>query len=1063
MNYLIGLDAGCASLGWSVIELNDEGNPVGLHSAGSRRFEAGVEGDISRGRDESKSAQRRAARGPRRNTMRRQRRIRKVFNVLSRAELLPKTGGDDHDARHAMFLELDKQLADELNLHTDRVATHVAPYTLRARALDEPLPAHALGRALYHLAQRRGFQSNMKAGRGDEKQGEVKTGIVELEALMDEANARTLGEYFAGLDADENRIRERWTSRQMFRDEFDMIWKAQQPHHPQLTDELRERLEEAIFHQRPLKSQKGLIGRCDLEPYKRRAPIACLAFQRFRLLQRVNDLEVETPDGEVRPLTADERRAALGVLTEEGDLTWKKLRDAIGLKKPKGAERNFEFNFEQGGDKKMVGARTTSRFARVLADTWHDLSPADQALLVDDVLAFEDEDQLARHLQQRWRLSEEQSLALVDIYLEPGYGNVSRRAARKLTAAMEDGTRLSTVRKELYPKSLKAQEAVNRLPPVDKFLPSLRNPTVARTLSEMRKVVNALIERHGKPAGVRIELARDLKRSRKDRERLTKQRDDNTKSRDSAKQRLLGELGAKYVTGRNILKVRLADECGWVCPFTGQGIEMHTLIGDSPQFDIEHIIPFSRSLDNSYINKTLCYHDENRHGKKNRTPHEAYSTTDKWEEILQRVKAFKGDAAKIKLQRFQAEELPDGEEFANRQLSDTRYLSRVAADYLATLYGGRGKEGQKTRVQASPGRVTALLRRAWGLNRLGLGDPDATDEKDRADHRHHAIDAFVVGVSSPAVVAAASKAASAAEAVYYDRDLLDDMDPPWEDFTPQVVGDALNQIVVSSRVDRKVNGRLHEDTILSKAYEIPDPKKANKKNPHPTKTVHHVRKKLESMSRGEAEEIVDPVIRKAVLDKLAAIGGEPKKAFADKNNHPYLMAKDGRLIPIHKARIRKADKTINVGGGSRLRRVAPGENHHMEIVAVLDKEGKVKKWEGYIVSRFEAMQRLRAAQATSERREIIRRDHGPGREFVCSLAGGEHVAIPDEKGRDQILRVTVISGQQVEFVDHKDARPITIRKKIPGARIRYSIDKLRKANARKVQITPLGEIRPAGD
>lgn len=1059
LRYALGIDAGCASIGWAVVLLDKNDNPEGLHATGVRRFDAGVEGDITRGRDESKSRQRREARGPRRNTMRRQRRMRKVFNALQKAGLLPESTADDHDARHALFLKLDQELGEQYGLRDDHVLAQVAPYHLRAAALDEPLPAHALGRALYHLAQRRGFQSNLKANRGDEEEGKVKAGISELEKLMDRANARTLGEYFAGIDPEERRIRQRWTARQMYRDEFDAIWQAQQPHHPQLTEEFRERLEEAIFHQRPLKSQKGLIGKCDLEPFKRRAPIACLAYQQFRLLQKVNDLEIQTPDDGHRRLSPEERQAVLSELTKHGDLTWAALRKALGIKKLRGAaEGDYEFNFEQGGDKKLPGARTASKFAAALNETWDALSPEDRALLVDDVLAFEDPERLISHLQSRWSLTEQQSVAVSEIYLEPGYGSVSRRAARKLTEAMKDGARYSEARKAIYPESFEAEEVEDRLPPVNKFLLTLRNPAVARTLSELRKVVNALIEQYGmKPAFIRIELARDLKRSRLNRKQLMESRDKNTKSRQKAFDRLLSERGASFATPHNILKVRLAEECGWTCPYTGDSFNMDELIGDSSQFDVEHIIPFSLSFDNSYANKTLCRHDENRHVKKNRTPFQAYGSTPKWEEILQRVKHFQGDAAKRKLQLFQAEKLTVGDDFINRQLSDTRYLSRVAADYLSTLYGGRYDADGVQRVQASPGRVTAMLRRTWGLNRLGLGDPDLSDEKDRADHRHHAIDAFVIAVTSPSVIRDASKAAQAAES-YYDRDLLKDILPPWPSFTWKDLGDSLERIVVSSRVDRKLNGKLHEDTILSEPHKAPDPKK-----PGSTKTYHHVRKPLERMSRKEVEAIVDPAIRQAVIIKLDAIGGTPDKAFSDKNHHPYLTTKDGRLIPIHAARIRKADKPITVGKKSRQRHVSPGDNHHMEIVAVLDAEGKHKKWEGVVVSRFEAMERFRNARKAGVPAEIIRRDHGPDREFVFSLAGGEHVAIPDGEGTERLLRVTVISGQQIEFVEHHDARPITVRKTIPGARVRYSIDKLRQDGAKKVQIDPLGKKKPAGD
>ena len=219
---------------------------------------------------------------------------------------------------------------------------------------------------------------------------------------------------------------------------------------------------------------------------------------------------------------------------------------------------------------------------------------------------------------------------------------------------------------------------------------------------------------------------------------------------------------------------------------------------------------------------------------------------------------------------------------------------------------------------------------------------------------------------------------------------------------------------------------------------------------------HVVRKRLDAMSPQEVEAIVDPRIREIVQDKLQKIGGNLQQAFKDPNQHPYMIAKDGRMIPIHKARIRKSDRPMPVGEGSNRRYVNPGSNHHMEIVAVLDADGNEKKWEGILVSRFEAVQRRRRKE------DVIQREHGAGKRFKFSLTGGEYVVM-DVKGNEELTRVTVISEGQAEFVLHKDARPITVRKKIPGARIRSSPDAMRKANARKVIIDPLGEIHSARD
>ena len=182
-------------------------------------------------------------------------------------------------------------------------------YHCRASTILDP---HEPG-ALYHLAQRRGYLSNRKSGKQDEDKGTVEPAINELRERMAAGGVRTLGEFLSRVDpVNERRIRHRCTARDMYLDEFEAIWEAQRPHHRGLlSDALKKQIADAIFHQRPLKSQKGLIGGCDLVPGKKRAPKALLISQRFRMLQKVNDLEVIYSDESHRHLTGEERARVL--------------------------------------------------------------------------------------------------------------------------------------------------------------------------------------------------------------------------------------------------------------------------------------------------------------------------------------------------------------------------------------------------------------------------------------------------------------------------------------------------------------------------------------------------------------------------------------------------------------------------------------------------------------------------------------------------------------------------------------------------------------------------------
>lgn len=304
---------------------------------------------------------------------------------------------------------------------------------------------------LYHLAQRRGFLSNLKAAKKDEDLGVVKKGISKLDEDIECSGARTLGEYLAGLDPEEHRIRgpDRWTDRRMYQVEFEKIWSLQAPHHHDLTDEHKEKLYNAIFDQRPLKSQKGLIGMCELEPYKRRAPAACLEYQEFRMLQKVNDLEVIQPDGECRPLDADERAKLLAEMAEKSEVTFGRMRTLFKMKKSREYGRNYTFNFEERGEKHLLGNRTAAKLVAILGDRWRELSAEKQRQLVNEILSFESEEPLITRLTGGWGFDAQTARAIAETPLEPGYGSLSRKAISRLLPLLRQGIQYATAQANL--------------------------------------------------------------------------------------------------------------------------------------------------------------------------------------------------------------------------------------------------------------------------------------------------------------------------------------------------------------------------------------------------------------------------------------------------------------------------------------------------------------------------------------------------------------------------------------------------------------------------------------
>jgi len=1060
---ILGLDVGANSVGWALLSAAKHPRdkrlvPTGLVACGVRVFEAGVEGNLEGGRDDPRGVTRRQARAMRRLLDRRARRCDKLFRLLQGAGLLPPGGPPRASsppdtatrcrlraarakARAELLNKLDSQLRKGLHakLRAEGVEEGILerlpqtlPYLLRARALDHPLEPYELGRALYHLGQRRGFMSNRKAPVKDKKEeSAVKEGIARIREEMREAGARTLGEYFAGIDPEDRRIRGRWTARDMYEDEFERIWSVQERHHPNiLTPQLKERIHRAIFFQRPLKIRKEFIGACAHEPKRKRAPIALLEAQRFRLIEQVNNTRIQMPDGTVVPLSPDQRTKLVEALETKGDLTFSKAKKLLGL------HPHAQFNFERGEEKRFVGNRTAAALAKVCGDRWTELAPDDKKRLVEDLRSIQKPETLACRARRVWGLGPDQAARLAELRLEDGYCRLSRQAIAKLLPLMEQGLTYQEAVGKVYGHAAPTA-TVPLLPPVAEALPELRNPAVSRALTELRKVVNAIIREYGRPDIVRIELARDLRRSRKQRARAARKMARYRKQREDAERRLR-ELGVQNPTRADIEKVLLWDECGGICPYTGKSISFASLFGAQPQFDVEHIIPRSRSLDNSFFNKTLCEINENRTRKRNRTPREAYaSDPDRWNEIIQRVKKFQGDAAREKLRRFQEE--PDFDDFVARQLNDTRNASRLAAKYLALLYGPQAR----SRVQVTRGGVTRYLRDVWDLNTI-LGDGPS---KSRDDHRHHAVDAIAIALTERATIKMLSEAAEKVERT--GRSGFAPVPPPWPDFLDEVRA-AVRDINVSHRVSRKVSGPLHAETFYSPNHTDPDG------NP-----CVHVRKPLASLSTEEVQQIVDPAVREAVEAKLAQLGvRKPEQAFADPANHPFLRRRNGTPTQVHRVRIRKRLATFPVGTGHRQRHVVSKVNHHVEIVETRDEKGN-PRWEGHLVNLFEAYQRH-----YKERLPVVRRDHGPDKKFLFSLAPSESVMVTDEDG-DHLWRVICISQDksgrvQFEFRLHTDARPMKELRQTKGARIRKSPDALRKLNARKVLVDPLGRIRRVG-
>jgi len=1064
-NLILGLDLGANSLGWVLLDAPD-GKPESVRDAGVRVFEAGVN-LLEKGEKASRSLDRRQARGRRRLLDRGARRRRKLLHALQRAGLLPAGELHGHlrpnDPANPVSLVFLDTAAD--------------PYHLRAQALQRKLELFELGRALYHLARRRGFLSNRKVPRKEEeKEGVVDKETRALEAEMKAAGFRTIGALLASLDPHEARRRGRYTLRKWFEDEFEAIWAAQQPHHPEtLTQALKKSFFKIIFHQRPLKSQTRLIGVCELEKRPvsvvkklkngqdrrmtvyagpKRAPMAALPAQRARMLQTLNDLRV-VEYGAERPLKPEERSRILDALDRADELKLTTLRSKTLLNLPRFAK----FNFEAGERETIPGNDTAAQLRKAFGEKWDAMTPDQRNLIVSDLLSIQKDETFVKRAaiySGKYSLTDEQRKALDKFTPEDGYHRLSLRALKKILPHLESGLSYSEARQHAYP-GCAAPDALDSLPAAA----PLRNPIVQRALAELRRVVNAIIRKYGKPGTIRIELARELKKTQKQRDEIGKQNAKNRKARDKAREAVVRETGQPNPTSYPIEKYLLWEECGGICPYTGKSIPLsgeQGLFGGHPAFDIEHIIPLTRSLDNSFFNKTLCCVNFNRNIKRNRTPWEAVGEAaqagdpamkQQWANMIDSVKRFKSDKdmRDAKLERFKFKTVPGEEsfleEFSTRQLNDTRYASRQAREYLGLLYGAEAVK----RVQPLTGQVTAYLRSAWKLNGILSGDGG----KSREDHRHHAVDALCAALTTRAVVHQLHTAAGRGVNVFRPG-TFPAMEEPWSGFIEHARR-AVTDIMVSHRVSRKVSGPIHQETLYG---EITRPDTAATQKPERAAVL---RTPLIKLDEKDLDDIVDETVRKTVKDHLAKLAADhgiditkAVKLLENEDNLPFLTAKDGRRIPIRKVRVFVRAKPFSIAGGDHQRLVISGNNHHLAVYEGRNKKGETI-WQEEVVSLKTAMERARKHEP------VVAPKDKDGNKLLFSLVIGDAVEMEIE-GEKSIWIVRSISERDFRFKPPHDARLAKDLNKEKSWRI-CSIGSLQSGKCRKIHLSPLGEVSSA--
>ena len=1020
---VLGLDLGVTSVGWALIKadvneknqtlINDEGQIVGanIFGAGVRIFPATTEDKTNA----PKNHKRRSSRGQRRLVMRKAKRRNELRDLLIASGLLPQI-------EPAASADVFEKLGD--------------PYLIRVRALDQKLEPFEVGRAIYHLSKRRGFLSNRKSGTSGED-GKVLGGIKAVREEIEKAGYRTLGELFASKGVvkyekstyEENKFekkRKHFTHRSMSENEFELIWAAQNIFHSAvLTGALKSQIKNIIFYQRPLKSQRGLIGKCTFEPDKKRCDLARQEAQRVRYWQDINNLQLQDATTlNWRPLSPEQKERLGNELEHIEILKYEKLRKILKIGDP--VRVNLETN-----DKKIKGNTTAYYFRNALKKTtrqWHSFNEEEQNRLIEEMFRIDNELALKRRLGEFWGFDDAAIEKLEGVWhrLEDGYSRLSLKAIRKVLPLMIEGQRYDEAVTKIYGDHRKVFGNDDfqklELPPKD-----LRNPIVFKALCETRKVVNAIIREYGRPDEIRIEMARDLKLTKIQKERLIKQQNENKKENERAEEFFRVRFNLENISGTDKLKYRLWRESGERCPYTGKPIPPEALLDDG-LVDIEHIIPYSRCFDDSYMNKTICDAKFNREIKKNQAPGEIYDhESQKFFELMERVKNMPN--AKLRKFEMTKDEIEHPEKYdknkrdwAGRMLSDTRYICKEVRGYLRQLYPYSPDESKYVQVVA--GGATANLRHVWHLNAILSGGD--VEEKNRRDHRHHAIDAIVVALCDRGLYQYISKLAGRNRELMKRK--LSGFSDPWDGFLTDVET-AMNSLTVSHAPTRRIRGQLLEETAYG-ATNMPG--------------VYVVKKSLESLTPAGVKSIVDTTVKELVEVRLSQFDGDMKKAFTEP-----LFHKDGKT-PIRNVRLTVTMSPETLVGikdesGKEYKYYPLAGNHHVKIYENLETDER----KAVLVPRFYAAQRGWKPN-----------DLGSNWRLLFSLCANDYIEFLGDDGELRIYRVQKMSGGKQWYIW---IRPLQdTRSEYEGVIQIKTSGKLGRIT-RKLQVDPLGRLTQAND
>lgn len=898
--YRLGLDIGTTSVGAAILNIDHYGEPNRIIDMHVRTFEAAENPNDG----SSLAAPRREARGARRRNRRRRHRLDRIKALIQSEGIYTKEKLDSlYHAKGNILMDI---------------------YQIRYESLERRLNNEELTRLLIHFAQRRGFKSNRKNEKKGSDEGKLLAATADNEKYLKEKGYRTVGEMlwkderFAGNKRNKGGDYSNTFLRSQLKEEIGIIFEKQKAFGSlYVTDAFSEKYLEILFSQRAFEEGPGeespyagnqiekMVGKCTFEKEEKRASKATYTFELFNLWQKINSIGI-LQDGMKRRLTDDERNKLFALCHKTEKVDYKRIRKELEL----GQDALFS-NLTYG--RKEVEEVEAAKFQYL--PVYHEMRKAFDKISKNHVLQisntqrdligtaityYKTDDKIQQALLEG-NFSKEEINAILGMKNFSKFGNLSVKAMQKVIPYLEKGLTYDKACEQAG-YDFRAHNVVEKkkyLPKLPQNTYDITSPVVKRAINQTIKVVNEIIKRHGSPAAVNIELAREMSKSFRDRKRIEKEQNDNAAQNQRIYDEIKDTFHVAQPSGQDIVKYKLWQEQDCKCVYTGQPIKAENLFVPG-YYEVDHIIPYSISFDDSYTNKVLVLTKANR-DKGNRIPMQYVADKEEYEIRVNTLIKNRAKREKL-LKPILTEE--DMGEMKQRSLQDTQFITRFMMNYIKDYLLFDEAYDRKQRVTAVNGRVTAYMRKRWGINKV-REDGDL----------HHSVDAVVVACITPGIVQMVTEYAKREENRYLNKDdvaMRERFPMPWPEFSTEldirtckepkemlrkvslanyqdVDIDSIKPIFVSRMTKKKVTGQAHKETI--RAYREVDGKMRTV-----TKTSIQ---KLELDKDGEIERYYNPssdiLLYELLRSRLKEAGGNGKEAFPE--GFVYKPTPNGGVAP----------------------------------------------------------------------------------------------------------------------------------------------------------------------